>query len=147
MVPIEKLRMYPCFAGADRDSLIRLAQIGRMRSYGPGEVLFEEDTEASELHVVMKGEVDIVMAVEGRSRVVDTVGEGDLIQWSAVVKPHRTTASAAARGYAETAVFEGRDFVDLCEEDHRFGYHLMQAVARSVSRRLQGAHVMIAARD
>lgn len=146
MIAVEKLRRYPCFAGADRESLVRLAQIGRVRSFAPGEVLFEEDTEASELHVVTRGEVDIIMEVEGQRRVVDTVGEGDLIQWSAVVKPHRTTASAVARGAAETAVFAGRDFVSLCEEDHRFGYHLMQAVARSVSRRLQGAHVMIATR-
>ncbi len=146
MVSMEILRSLPYFAGVGTESLRAVAAITEERDLAAGEPLFREGDPAQALFILRAGEVDIVYqrpADEGL--VVDTVIAGDLIGWSSLVEPYRCTATAVPRAAGRAVRIDAAGIRKLCEQDHTLGYHLLKELAGTLSRRLQGALVQLAA--
>jgi len=148
MVSVEVLRATPYFAAVSNERLRLVAAIAEERAFEAGDILFEETESATGILIVQEGEIDIVYALpDGKQCVVDTVVRGDLIGWSTLVEPFRRTATAAARTPANCIFIDAAGIRRLCEEDHTLGYRLMQKLAETLSRRLRGALVQIAASE
>jgi CRP/FNR family cyclic AMP-dependent transcriptional regulator len=146
MVSVEVLRSFPYFAGVGSESLKAVAALADERVFKAGEVLFKEGEPARSLYVVRQGQVDIVSHPHaGEDCVVDTVVGGELIGWSSLVEPYRTTATAVARDAGRAVRIEAVGIRDLCEKDHTLGYRLLRELTATLSRRLQGALVQLAA--
>ena len=146
MVSLEVLRSCPYFAGVSGESLKAVAAIADERRFKVGEVLFKEGDPSHGLYILRHGQVDIVYHLhDGEERVVDTVVAGDLIGWSSLVEPYRSTANATVREAGEAIWIESAGIRALSEKDHTLGYHLLKQLAGVLSRRLQGALVQIAA--
>jgi CRP-like cAMP-binding protein len=146
MVSIEVLRAFPYFAGVGGESLKAVAAITDERTLVAGEPLFKEGDPARALYILRAGQVDIVYqhhASEGR--VVDTVVAGELIGWSSLVAPYRCTATAVPREPGRAVRIDAAGIRNLCAQDHTLGYHLLKELAGTLSRRLQGALVQLAA--
>ena len=63
-----------------------------------GTVMYCEGDKADKLFILVEGEVDIQYALgSGELRTVDTVVPGDLLMWSALVEPYKSTAVVAVR--------------------------------------------------
>ncbi len=146
MVSIEVLRSFPYFAGVKPESLKAVAAITEERTFPAGQPLFKEGETAQALYILRAGEVDIVYQHHvDEGRVVDTVVAGDLIGWSSLVEPYRCTATAIPRAPGRVVRIDGPAIRSLCEQDHTLGYHLLKELAATLSRRLQGALVQLAA--
>jgi CRP-like cAMP-binding protein len=146
MVSVEVLRSFPYFAGVSSASLKAVAEITEDRAFKTGEPLFTEGDPARALYILREGQVDIVYHVHvGGGRVVDTVVTGDLIGWSSLVEPYRCTATAVPRQAGRAVRIEAAGIRHLCERDHTLGYHLLKELAGTLSRRLRGALVQLAA--
>jgi CRP/FNR family transcriptional regulator, cyclic AMP receptor protein len=146
MVSIEMLRSCSYFAGVSNESLRAVAAFTEERHFIAGEVLFKEGDLSRGLYILRQGQVDIVYRLHGgEERVVDTVVAGDLIGWSSLVEPYRSTAIAVAREAGGAIWIAAAGIRDLCEKDHTLGYHLLKQLAGVLSRRLQGALVQLAA--
>lgn len=148
MISIEVLRSFPYFAGVSPESLKAVAAIAEERAFAAGQPLFKEGETAHALYIVRSGEVDIVYQRHvDEGRVVDTVVAGDLIGWSSLVEPHRCTATAVPRQAGRAVQIDAAGIRNLCERDHTLGYHLLKALAETLSHRLQGALVQLAASE
>lgn len=146
MVSIEVLRSFPYFAGVSPESLKAVAAITEERTFPAGQPLFKEGEAAQALYILRAGEVDIVYQHHvDEGRVVDTVVAGDLIGWSSLVEPYRCTATAVPRAAGRAVRIDAAGIRKLCEHDHTLGYHLLKELAGTLSRRLQGALVQLAA--
>ncbi|OHB77572.1 MAG: hypothetical protein A2W31_01560 [Planctomycetes bacterium RBG_16_64_10] len=146
MISPELLRRYPHFTPIDEESLKQLAMICSERVYEPGQILFEDHEPADYLYVIVKGEVDLHYTLgSGEQRSIDTLVDGDLIVWSALVEPYRTTASGTAVKRTEVLAIEAAPLRDLCEQNTELGYRLMTQVAKALANRLEGARVQLAA--
>jgi CRP-like cAMP-binding protein len=146
MVSIEVLRSFPYFAGVSAESLKAVAAITEERAFPAGQPLFKEGEPAQALYILRAGEVDIVYQHHvDEGRVVDTVVAGDLIGWSSLVEPYRCTATAVPRAAGRAVRIDAAGIRKLCEHDHTLGYHLLKELAGTLSRRLQGALVQLAA--
>jgi len=146
MVSIETLRSFHYFAGVGNECLHAVAGIAEERHFKQGAILFKESDPSRGLYIVRQGQVDIVYRLRGgEGRVVDTVGGGDLIGWSSLVDPFRSTATAVARDAGSAVWIEATGIRTLCERDPTLGYHLLKALTEVLSRRLQGALVQLAA--
>jgi CRP/FNR family cyclic AMP-dependent transcriptional regulator len=146
MVSIEVLRALPYFAGVSTESLRAVAAIAEERTLTPGKALFREGDVAQALFILRAGQVDIIYQQNvDEGRVVDTVVAGDLIGWSALVEPYRCTATAVPRESGQAVQIAGPAIRALCERDHTLGYHLLKQLAVTLSHRLQGALVQLAA--
>ena len=146
MVSIEILRSSPYFGGVATESLKAIADVSEERAFTAGKMLFEEGIVATTLFIVQRGELDIIYTLHGGEQiVVDTVVGGDLVGWSTLVEPHQTTATVVPRSDGQALCIDGAKLRELCEQDHTLGHRLMTHVAETLSKRLQGALVQLAA--
>lgn len=147
MISPEVLRAYPYFAGANEESLRQLAMATEELTFQEGQLLFREGQAAERLYILIRGEVDIQYELNtGEHRTVDTVVAGDVLVWSALVRPYRTTALAIARRTSEVIAVDSRKLRELCESDRDLGFSLMTEIAQATSHRLEGARVQLATR-
>jgi CRP-like cAMP-binding protein len=146
MISIENLRSLPYFAGVGHESLKDVAAIADEYHFQKGQTLFKMGDPSRGLYILRQGQVDIIYELRGAERcVVDTVVGGDLIGWSSLVEPHRSTATAVAREAGNAIWIEAAGVRALCERDTVSGYHLLKALTEVLSRRLEGALVQLAA--
>ncbi len=145
MVSPELLRRYPYFAPLDDDSLKRVAMIAEERNVPAETVMFYENDPAETLFVIVDGEVNIEYVLgSGERRVVDTLGASDLLVWSALVEPYRTTGIGTSTRQTRLIAIDAARLRDLCEEVPELGVRLMTQVARLLANRLEGARVQLA---
>lgn len=146
MVPVESLRSLSCFAGISAESLKSVAGIAEEREFKAGETLWQEGDTVRSLYVVRQGEVDVIYHLpSGRRCVVDTVVAGEITGWSALVAPYRHTATCVARAAGRAICIDAAGIRGLCEKDAVLGYRLLSQVAQTLSSRLQGARLQLAA--
>jgi CRP-like cAMP-binding protein len=145
MISPETLRRYPYFSGATEESLDELAMTSEERIVAAGQFLFEDGEVADHLFILTEGEVDIQYRIdENEPHTVDTRIAGDLLVWSALVHPYRTTAFGFARRETKALAIDALKLRELCERDHDLGYHLFREIAEVMSHRLLGARVQLA---
>lgn len=146
MISPECLRGYACFAGVAEETLREVAMIAETENYSDGVTIFEDGEQANRLYLVDEGHVDIAYRLgDGALKVIDTLVEGELLMWSALVEPHLSTALAVARGEARLIAIDAERLRGLCEADHDLGYVLLEAVTKLLAGRLTNARVRLAA--
>lgn len=128
------------FQGLSSDERGRLASIGRTRSLQPGDYLFILGDDATDFYVVGKGKLDLCFPVRLRGLVreisVESVGPGQALGWSALVKPYRFTLSARATEPSEVIGFARRDLLARFDSQPRTGYTFFTRIAEIAGIRL-----------
>ena len=136
----EILRQAELFEGLRPDELRSVSAIGRTRPLRAGEYLFLLGDGAEFLCVVVKGQVDLCFPMSLGTVVkdisVESVGPGQTLGWSALVKPYRFTLSARATEPSEVIGFARHDLVRLFETEPRIGCTLLTKVSELVGARL-----------
>lgn len=146
MIALEELRRYSNFAGASEGLLKQVAMLSRERAFKAGERLFEEGNTATDFMLLKAGEIHIVYRLgDGREVIADTLVAGDPLAWSALLEPHRLTASGVANKDGSLIETDGEGLRRLCEENTAFGFLLMKEVARTLRSRLSAMRVQAAA--
>lgn len=146
MVSPELLRRFRSFAGLNEALLKQIAMIAEERTAPAGVRLFDEGMPANYLYVIVQGEVNIQYLLgSGEMRTVDTLVDGDLLVWSALVEPYRTTAYGTTTKETHLIAIQADKLRQLCEENPILGYRLMTEVAKLLAHRLEGARIQLAA--
>lgn len=146
MVSPELLRRFQSFSGLNELLLKQIAMIAEERTVPAGVRLFDEGMPADYLYVIVQGEVNIQYLLgSGEMRTVDTLVEGDLLVWSALVEPYRTTAYGTTTKETHLIAIRAEQLRQLCEENPILGYRLMTQVAKLLAHRLEGARIQLAA--
>ena len=92
------------------------------------------------------GTVDIVFRMpDGRDVIVETLVEGDIMAWSALLEPYRLTASGVARSEGRMIAIEAEGLRTLCKTNPEFGLPMMTQVAKTLRDRLAGTRVQLVA--
>lgn len=145
MVSPELLRRYPYFADAKDSTLKELAMIAEEETVLAGKVLFKQGEPATHLYVIVEGEVDIKYELaNGEQRTVDTLVAGDLLVWSAIVIPYKTTAIGTARKKLKLIAINAEGVRKLMYEDAPMGLAMMTQVAKALAHRLENARIQLA---
>jgi len=148
MISPETLRRYPYFAAIRDESLKALAMIGEEQFIPAGTEIFREGDPAGCLHIITQGEVNIQYLLgNGEVRTVDTLVAGDLLCWSALVEPYKTTAIGTTSKDTHTVCLGAQKLRALCEEDPLLGFRLTTQVAKLLAHRLEGARIQLATVD
>lgn len=128
------------FEGLSQEGLQRLLSIGSSQTLKAGENLFLLGDNASDFYVLVKGQVDLCFPIRLRGVVkdvtVESVGAGQALGWSALVKPHRFTLSARATEPSQVLGFARRDLLKLFEVEPAIGYAFLTKVAEVIGIRL-----------
>lgn len=146
MISPEMLRRYPYFTQVSEESLKQIAMIAEEKVLPAGLHLFSEGDPANYLNIIIKGEVHIQYILgNGDRRTVDTLVDGDILCWSALVEPYKTTAVGTAAKETHVIAINAAKLRDICDRDPMVGYQLMIQIAKLLAHRLEGARVQLAA--
>jgi CRP-like cAMP-binding protein len=146
MISTQLLRSYPHFSALSEDQLVQIANISDSRQFNAGDELFVEGAPATHFCLIKSGEVNIVYML-GDNRIVDadTLIKGDAFGWSALVEPHRMTASCIANKNGEYIAIEADGLRHICNADPTCGYSIALEMVKLLRDRLSALRVQIAA--
>ncbi|MFO7905551.1 MAG: Crp/Fnr family transcriptional regulator [Planctomycetota bacterium] len=129
-----------------RDARAKLASIAEERMVPRGTTVFDDMDPANRFYLLIKGEISLYCELgSGEKRVMDTVNDGELFAWSALVEPYRYTATATATRDCELIAFDAAKLRTMCREDVGLGYQMFNKIAEVLSNRLESARVQLAA--
>lgn len=148
---VDELRRFDIFAELDRPELDAVGAIAHVREYETGQQLTTEGSEADQLYLFLSGKAAVkVRGPEGRLVLIDQVGPGELLGWSAATDPHVYTASSWTTEPSAVVVIAGSDLRALCETNKHVGYEVAKGIGRVISRRFGqaiGRHGDLRAKD
>lgn len=140
MVSAEVLKGFNLFAGLDETELSQIAKLCQERTYEEDAIIFTAGGWATDIYLLKSGKVAIqielvIYDLEIRA-VVYTVGKGEIFGWSALVPPHRLTASARCQEKADIITINGADLMELLQKNSSIGYVVMKNLSQVISSRL-----------
>lgn len=140
----EALRQLEFLSGISEGLFTQLESISQLCSFSAGGVLFRQGEPAIDLHLVLAGLVslEICAAGVGCKRIL-TIGPGDLVGWSPVLKQGKLTATARAMAVTQTIKLAGPAVLAICDQDPRFGYEFMQRTAVALAKRLNATRLQL----
>jgi CRP/FNR family transcriptional regulator, cyclic AMP receptor protein len=145
MISPEVLRRYPYFGCIDDETIKQLAMIATERCVPAGTIMFREGDPADHLSIILDGEVNIQYELgSGELRTVDTLVDGDLLCWSALIEPYKVTAMGTTTKDTQLVSIDAAKLRAFCDNDTRLGYCLVKHVAKLLAHRLEGARVQLA---
>jgi CRP-like cAMP-binding protein len=146
MVTPDLLRRHIYFSDLSDQGLQKLAAIAEEEFVAAGETVFAEFDPADRFYLIIDGEVNLEYEMgSGEMRVVDTLIDGELLVWSALVEPYRCTATGIAAKDTKLIRFDAAQLRAACEEDRELGFRLLEHIAQLLAGRLEGARVQLAA--
>jgi CRP-like cAMP-binding protein len=133
---IDELHQFKIFGELDFADLDAIGRIAQIREVGAGEVLIAEGEPADELYLFLGGKAAVkVCDPDGRQVLIDEIGPGEVLGWSAAVEPYLYTASAWTSEPCELIVVNGQRLRQLCETNKRLGYQVTKGIGEIISRR------------
>jgi CRP-like cAMP-binding protein len=147
MVSTEILKGFSLFSGLSQTYLSGIAKLCRERTYESGSVIFTIGGSAIDAYLLKTGKVDIQIEFKIYDyeimATVYTVGKGEIFGWSALVPPHRLTASARCQGKANVIMINGKELMEFLEKDSRIGYVVMKNLSALISSRLASTTIAL----
>ena len=124
-------------AGLPEPARARLADLAELTSHPAGSVILREGGPVDALGIVVEGRLAIRLNVPGRGAVtILTVEPGDLIGWSALVPPHRSTSTVVALEPATLVSFDGSYLRAALDANPELAAVVLNRVLEAVARRL-----------
>lgn len=107
-----------------------------------GHRLFAEGDTARRFWLIRSGHIALDVHAPGdRQLIVETLGQGDLVGLSWLVRPYQWQFSATAVEDTMTFEFNADAVRAACESDTDLGYQLLRRVMSAASSRLQATRI------
>jgi CRP/FNR family transcriptional regulator, cyclic AMP receptor protein len=131
-------------AGLSPEATSRLASIAELRDVPGGAELTREGELTHALAIVITGRVALRMLVPERGMItILTVEPGDVVGWSAIVPPHRATATSIAIEPARLLELPGEALRAMLRADHALAASVYPRVLQAVGRRLAATRLQL----
>ena len=140
-VVIEQMGAPGAWATLERlapESRTRLEDIAERRSLETGDVVFAERAETPFLGIVERGRVALRLRTPelGGRVTIATIEAGELLGWSALVAPFRTTAEAVATEHVQLLAFDAPALRARLASDAELAADLLPLALETVAHRL-----------
>lgn len=126
--------------GLDPDAVERVLVLGTRVSVASGQPLFRLGAPADRLFIVERGRIALRLPIQVGGRreevVLEELGPGQTVGWSALIPPHRFTLEAVASMDASVLALTREGLASHFDEFPAIGYAVTQNVASVVGQRL-----------
>jgi CRP-like cAMP-binding protein len=141
---IESLPYIPLFQGLDPVQTALLKPLFEQFICPADTVIFEQDTTATYLYLLIKGEVEIrYKPYDGPPITLTHLRDGDVFGWSAVVGSPHYTSSIISETQVEAIRIRGSYLLKLLRDAPETGKVVMDRLARVVSSRWENAYTQV----
>jgi len=141
---IESLPFIPLFQDLEPAQLDLLKPLFEQFTCPANTVIFEQDSPAIYLYLLIKGEVEIrFKPYDGPAITLTHLRDGDVFGWSAVVGSPRYTSSIISQSQVEAIRMQRNRLIKLFDDAPATGKIIMDRLARIVSPRWGNAHAQV----
>jgi CRP-like cAMP-binding protein len=141
---LAELQGLPIAEELGKTRLERMAEVATVEEYPPGLLLFREGEPADDPRIIISGLVSLMVNVPHQGeRVVNTVSDGELLGFSALLPRHRWRSSARVSRTTRCLRFEGEALRELMELDHELGYQVLRIAFRVATERMGDGFLQI----
>jgi CRP-like cAMP-binding protein len=127
------------FSPQVREKLLSLSEPFRFKA---GDDIIVEGDCSKYLYIIKSGRVAVEMKMPPKGRRTIRTGEaGDMINWSALVEPHRATASLRAVQDTEALGINGELLIVESHKDCQLGFELYRALTEVIAGRLNATRL------
>jgi CRP-like cAMP-binding protein len=138
------LAKHPFFGGLDPRYLETALGCASNVRFNAGDFIFQQGEEANHFYLIREGKVSLEVFAPGRgSLTVQTLTGGDILGWSWLVAPYKSTFDARAAEMTRAIVLDGKCLRDKCEADHELGYELLKRVTPILGQGLDATRVRL----
>jgi CRP-like cAMP-binding protein len=158
MVESNPLSGFAIVAGMPSEALAEMGRRTAVKTFGAGDVLFEEGVLATELYGLLEGEVTLSLVFQDRvlkadvrheeyvhkrvevieqEMVFETIEPGEIFAWSALIPPHQLTATARCSIPTRVVALPAEDLEDILARHPEAGGLFMKHLAEVIARRLR----------
>jgi CRP/FNR family cyclic AMP-dependent transcriptional regulator len=127
------------FRGLPEDDLESLAEVASLTALSDGEILFQQGDPANTLFVVSAGGLVLRASRHGRSVIVETVGPGEVVGWSAMRESATALATARAVGRTKVIAIPVDPIVDLAAGGSRDSRLLVRRIVGLAATQLEAS--------
>ena len=143
VAPQETLRKvithHAFFKGLDAQFTDSLVDCASLQGFGTGQVIFREGQQADRFFLILKGRVALEAFVPRSGHtIIQTIEPGSALGWSWLYAPYEWQFSARALDPLETVVFDASRLRGMAEQNHDFGFDIMNRVGKVILESLQG---------
>ncbi|MCU0472599.1 MAG: Crp/Fnr family transcriptional regulator [Bacteroidales bacterium] len=136
-VTISELKKIRFFDNYDDEELNIFIRISSIKEFKVKEMLFEQYDELSDVFVLFEGCLSLGISLASEKRIhLGTLEEGQLFSWSAVFKPHISTAWVMATCPTKVLAIDAKQLNLELEKNCKFGFKTMAKIAQTISHRL-----------
>ena len=147
MVDIALLSDSEVFAGLSKRELERVADIAALEKHQAGSQVIEENQVASALYLVSEGRVAVKMRSRaGQEVVIDELGPGGVIGWSAVLDDQTFTAAVSTLEPSTLVALDGGQLRRLFQEDPAIGSRVIGRIAVVIFEPSRASHIQAGGR-
>jgi CRP-like cAMP-binding protein len=128
-VEVELIRRVPVFSTIEPAKQKLLCFSSERLTYGAGEVIFREGDAPDAAYVVIDGTVEITIQTPGGPRVVNTLGQSDVVGETAIFGDVPRTATATAKTRLEVLRVCKDLFLDLVRDNAEVALQMNRILA------------------
>ena len=148
VITTDLISRYPFFADLTPDQVAILASVAEGLTADSGEYIFHEGDDLCCFYIVVEGAVGVVIEAPNKEAqglmedvIFSAIGPGGAFAWSALVPPHKATASAKALSSCWLISFDCQKLIKEFEKDCEFGYRMLMKVAQISRDRLRDTRI------
>ncbi|MGI9512036.1 MAG: cyclic nucleotide-binding domain-containing protein [Anderseniella sp.] len=130
---VEMLGKVSLFAGLTPSQLKLLAFTSQHLTFMEGDMLFKQNDSGDAAYVVLCGNAEIIVKIDGSDVVVATLGENDIIGEIAILCDVPRTAGVRAATRLETLCIEKEQLLKLLKEFPAMAVDLMKVLAERLT--------------
>ncbi|MGE5193843.1 MAG: cyclic nucleotide-binding domain-containing protein [Deltaproteobacteria bacterium] len=109
-----------------------------------GDIIFRMEDPSDQFFLIRTGKIGVDLFVPVRGHIaVQTLSDGDILGWSWLIPPYRTTFQARAIDTSRALAIDGKCLRKKCESDHDLGYELFKRVAPILVRQLEATQLQL----
>jgi CRP-like cAMP-binding protein len=127
---------YPLLAGLAPEHLANLLEIAEERHFDKDEIIFREGTKSEYLFLITSGTVGLEIAAGGKRILVQTLGSGDAMGWSALAEQAKTHFQARPLSRVRAIAFNCARLAIAFQGDPNLGYEIMKRLLELATERL-----------
>jgi CRP-like cAMP-binding protein len=135
------------FSGLNQKERNRVAVLSREIHFDRDAVIFQEDTEAADLFVLLDGRVALRfrtgMHPMSTELTTDIIKPGEIMAWSALVPPGRLTASGICLEPVRVLAINAATLKKLLDDDPHIGYIVMKNLSEVIATRLRDTRLSL----
>ena len=140
----EALKEAEPFKGLNEKELQKVENLGTLKTYAKGDVIFEENSEGREFYIVKSGCIAINKNIAGgRKRNLSNLKEGDVLGELALFDSQPRSADAEAVEDSEVITFPNGKFRDLLKNNLVMAFIIQTRIIRILCKRLRATGEML----